>query len=76
MNLERKTHFTNSVIDANFIRQYCLPDEVINLIHFDFYISSKCKLTMINIEKIIHSFKIHPFFIDHQWTNVNIFLIQ
>ena len=62
-----------SVIDANFIRQYCLPDEVINLINFDFYISSECKLSMINIERIINSFKIHPFFVDHQWTNVKCF---
>ena len=58
------------VFDANFIRQYCLPDEVINLTHFDFYVSSECKLTMIDTEQIIHSFQIHPFFVDHRWTNV------
>ena len=62
-----------SVIDANFIRRYCLPDEVINLRNFDFYIFSKCKVTMIDIEKIINSFKIHPFFVDHQWTNIKCF---
>ncbi|CAF4141865.1 unnamed protein product [Rotaria sp. Silwood2] len=63
----------NSVIDANFIRQYCMPDRVINLTHFNFRIISKCKLPINNIEKIIQSFKIHPFFIDHQWTNVKCF---
>jgi hypothetical protein len=70
---ERDNVIWKSVIDANFIRQYCLPDEVINLINFDFYISSECKLPMINIEAIINSFKIHPFFVDHQWTNVKCF---
>ncbi|CAM4900526.1 unnamed protein product [Rotaria socialis] len=58
-----------SVVDANFIRRYCLPDKVINLTHFDFYISSSCELQMNNISDIIDSFKIHPLFIDHQWTN-------
>ncbi len=72
---ESRTKHTlyTSVLDANFIRQYCLPDEVINLIYFDFHISSKCKLTMIDTEQIIHSFQIHPFFVDHQWTNVKYF---
>jgi hypothetical protein len=60
----------NSVIDANFIRRYCMPDTMINLTHFDFYICSPCKLPIYDIDQIIHSFKIHPFFIDHQWTNV------
>ncbi len=68
-----KNTLYDSVIDANFIRQYCLPDEVINLVHFDFYISAKCKLTMIDTEQVIHSFRIHPFFVDHQWTNVKHF---
>ena len=69
------THKTiwKSLIDANFIRRYCLPDKVINLTYFDFYISSKCELQMNNISEITNSFKIHPFFIDHQWTNVNYF---
>ncbi|CAF4408349.1 unnamed protein product, partial [Rotaria sp. Silwood2] len=62
-----------SVIDANFIRRYCLPDEAINLRNFDFYIFSKCKVPMIDIEEIINSFKIHPFFVDHQWTNIKCF---
>ncbi len=62
-----------SVIDANFIRQYCLPDKIINLIDFDFYICSKCQLFLVDIEKIIDSFKINSFFIEHQWTNVKCF---
>ncbi|CAF3572884.1 unnamed protein product [Rotaria sp. Silwood1] len=62
-----------SVIDANFIQRYCLPDEVINLRNFDFYIFSKCNVPMIDIEEIINSFKIHPFFVDHQWTNIKCF---
>lgn len=59
-----------SLIDANFIRQYCLPDTIINLIHFDFYICSECQLSLDDLEEIINSFKIHSFFISHQWTNV------
>ncbi|CAF5009775.1 unnamed protein product [Rotaria sp. Silwood1] len=59
-----------SVIDANFILEYCLPDKIINLIYFDFYIYSKCKLSLNDIEQIINSFKIHSFFISYQWTNV------
>jgi hypothetical protein len=63
-----------SVIDANFIHQYCMPDTIINLKHFNFYIRSQCQLPMNNnVEKIIHSFKIHPIFIDHGWTNVKCF---
>jgi hypothetical protein len=65
----------NCIIDANFIRQYCMPDTMNNLIHFDFYICSTYKLPINenDIEKTIHSFKIHPFFIEHQWTNVKYF---
>ncbi|CAF3898369.1 unnamed protein product [Rotaria sp. Silwood1] len=64
----------NSVVDANFIRQYCMPDIATNLIDFDFYISSKCQQLSVNsVETIINSFKIHPFFIDRQWTNVTCF---
>ncbi|CAF4496811.1 unnamed protein product, partial [Rotaria sp. Silwood2] len=59
-----------SVIDANFIRQYCLPDKIINLINFDFYIYSQCQLSSNDIKRIINSFKIHSFFVDHKWTNV------
>ncbi|CAF3353066.1 unnamed protein product [Rotaria sp. Silwood1] len=58
------------LIDANFIRQYCLPDRIPNLIDFNFYICSQCQLSYDGIEKIINSFKIHSFFISHQWTNV------
>jgi len=59
-----------SVIDANFIRQYCLPDQIINLKYFYFYIRTQCSSSLNNISEIINSFKINSFFIDHQWTNV------
>jgi hypothetical protein len=52
----------NSSINASFVRQYCMPDIIINLTHFDFYICSPCKLPIYDIDQIIHSFKIHPFF--------------
>jgi hypothetical protein len=68
-----KIIWNNSIIDANFIHRYFMPDTMINLTDFDFYICSECKLPMNNIDKIIHSFKIHPFFIDHGWTNVKCF---
>jgi len=69
--MERKYQkIWRSVISANFIRQYCLPDRIINLIYFDFYVCSECQLSLNDIEKIINSFKIHSFFISHQWTNV------
>jgi hypothetical protein len=59
-----------SFIDANFIREYCLPDITHNLIDFNFYICSECELSSDDIERIRNSFKNHSFFIDHQWTNV------
>ncbi|CAF2804532.1 unnamed protein product [Rotaria sp. Silwood2] len=59
-----------SFIDANFIRQYCLPDTIPNLTYFNFYICSQCQLSFNDIEKITNSFKIHSFFISYQWTNV------
>ncbi|CAF1342729.1 unnamed protein product [Rotaria sordida] len=59
-----------SIIDANFIHQYCLPSKIINLIYFDFYVCSECQLSLNDVEKIIHSFKIHSFFIQHKWTNI------
>ncbi|CAF2937098.1 unnamed protein product [Rotaria sp. Silwood2] len=62
-----------SVIDANFIRQYCLPDEIINLKYFYFYICAKRQSSLNNISEIINSFKINSFFISHQWTNVHCF---
>ncbi|CAF3097345.1 unnamed protein product [Rotaria sp. Silwood2] len=61
------------VVDANFIRQYCMPDIIINITDFQFYIVSECQLLLSNIEQIINSFKIHQFFIDRQWTNVTCF---
>ncbi|CAF3362472.1 unnamed protein product [Rotaria socialis] len=61
------------VVDANFIRQYCLPDIIINLADFQFYIVSECQLLSSNIEQIKNSFQVHQFFNDHQWTNVTCF---
>ena len=60
----------NSIIDANFIYKYCLPDQIINLKQFHFYIISKYESIKKTTEEIIHSFKIHPFFLNYQWTNV------
>ena len=57
-------------INASFIRQYCLPDEIPNLIHFNFYVASASPSSFDDIEERINSFRIHPFFQDHQWTNV------
>ncbi|UJR29132.1 hypothetical protein I4U23_010346 [Adineta vaga] len=59
-----------SPIDANFIRQYCLPDLITNLTYFNFYICSSCQLLFNDIEAIINSFKTHSYFLYHQWTNV------
>ncbi|CAF4363021.1 unnamed protein product [Rotaria sp. Silwood2] len=66
----RHQNILKSFIDASFIRQYCLPDTISNLIYFDFYICSECQLSFNDVERITNSFKIHSFFIDHQWTNV------
>ena len=62
-----------SFISANFIRQYCLPDAIINLKDFRFYICAKCQLRSNDIEKIIKEFQTNSFFIDHQWTNIKCF---
>ncbi|CAM4750629.1 unnamed protein product [Rotaria magnacalcarata] len=59
-----------SIVDANFIRKYLMSDTINNLIHFNFYIISICKLLSNYTERTINSFKIHPFFIERQWTNV------
>ena len=69
----KETTIWNLLVDAHFIRQYCMPDICKNLINFDFYIVFKCELPRINTEKIINSFKTHSFFIDRQWTNVTCF---
>ncbi|CAF3966103.1 unnamed protein product [Rotaria sp. Silwood1] len=69
----KEQRIRKSFIDANFIRQYCLPDKIINLRDFYFYIRAECQLSLNNIEKIINSFKIDSFFISHQWTNVKCF---
>ncbi|CAF2983536.1 unnamed protein product, partial [Rotaria sp. Silwood2] len=70
LNENRCQKIWKSFIDANFIREYCLPDTIPNLIYFNFYICSECQLSFNDIEKIINSFKIHSFFISYQWTNV------
>ncbi|CAF3299899.1 unnamed protein product [Rotaria socialis] len=59
-----------SIVDANFIRKYLMSDTINNLIHFNFYIISICKFLSNYTERTINSFKIHPFFIERQWTNV------
>ncbi|CAF1220164.1 unnamed protein product [Rotaria sp. Silwood1] len=61
----------NNIIDINYLRKNIMPDILINLLDFDFYIVSKCKLLFENdIEKIIDSFKSDRIFIDRHWTNV------
>ena len=62
-----------SRMDANFIRQHCLPDIVYNLIDFDFYVCSSYELSLKDVEDIINSFKIDSFYITHRWTNVKCF---
>lgn len=61
------------VVDANFIRQYCLPDIITNIKIFHFYIKSPCQFISNIIEKIINSFKVDQFFISRQLTNVTCF---
>ncbi|CAF1326804.1 unnamed protein product [Rotaria magnacalcarata] len=57
-NYERqKTESSNiwkSFIDANFVRQYYLPDKIINLIDFNFYICSQYELSTDDIETTIN----------------------
>jgi len=62
--------FQKLAFDANFIRQYCLPDSIPNLIDFQFYICFERQLSIDQIEKITNSFQTHRFFVDRQWTNV------
>ena len=59
-----------SRIDANFIRQYCLPDIIDNLSDFDFYISSSCQLSLNGVADIIESFQVNSFYINRRWTDV------
>jgi hypothetical protein len=60
----------NCIVDGNFLDKYCMPDILINLINFDFYIVSKCKLLFENdIQRIIDSFKTHRF----HWENIQCF---
>ncbi|CAF1266246.1 unnamed protein product [Rotaria sordida] len=61
----------NSVIDVNFFRKYLMPDILIHLIDFDFYIVSSCKLLFENdIQRVIDSFKTDQFFIYRYWINI------
>ncbi len=60
-------------IDANFVRQYCLLDVILNLTHFKFYIASVSESSSEDIEKRVDSFKTYPFFQNYQWTNVKCF---
>ena len=59
-----------SRLDADFVRQHCLPDSFPNLIDFRFYIVSRCEHSHIDTAKILHSFRTHPCFIEHQWHDV------
>lgn len=61
------------VVDANFIRRYCLPDTIVHIKDFQFYIVSECQLISNNIQQIINSFKIHQDFIDRKWINIACF---
>jgi hypothetical protein len=71
---KRDPVINESLVDANFVRKYLISDVITNLTHFDFYIISKCQLFLSNnTQRIINSFKIHPFFIQRQWTNVKCF---
>ncbi|CAF1447353.1 unnamed protein product [Rotaria sordida] len=61
----------NNIIDINYLRKNIMPDILINLLDFDFYIVSKCKLLLeTELEKIIDSFKSDRIFIDRHWTNI------
>ena len=61
----------NGVINANFVRKYCMADVLINLKHFDFYLITKCHWLFPNdIQDIIDSFKSDHFFVDHHWTSI------
>ncbi|CAF1239519.1 unnamed protein product [Rotaria sp. Silwood1] len=62
-----------SIIDANFISQYCMLDVFKYLIDFHFYIVSKCQLLPNDIQIIEDSFKNHYFFSNHHWINVKCF---
>ncbi|CAF3698932.1 unnamed protein product [Rotaria socialis] len=62
-----------SMIDADFIVKYFLPDEIMNLKYFEFYICSKCNTLSYDMEKTINSFKTNKFFVAHESTNVHCF---
>jgi hypothetical protein len=63
----------NSITHANLIYHYCLPGQIINLKQFDFYICCRCKSLKNTFDEIIYSFQFHPFFLNHQWTNIKCF---
>jgi hypothetical protein len=62
------------LIDIDFFRKYCLPDILIHLIEYDFYIVSKCEfLFETDIRSLIDSFQSDPFFIHRHWINIECF---
>ena len=70
---EDQTSNERSLIDADFVRQNCLPDQIIHLKYFHFYIRGKGRLLQNHREQIVHSFQNHRLFLDHQWTNIEYF---
>ena len=63
--------------NVNIFTNPAYKDILNNLIDFDFYIVSKCKMLFSNdIQKIINSFKIHRFFNDYHWKNIQCFFDQ
>ncbi len=64
------TSIWKSGVDANFIRQCCMPDVVTNLTHFNFFIILEDQLRSSKVQNIVSSFQNHSFFLDRQWTNV------
>jgi len=65
----------NCIVDGNIVEKYFLADISTNLIDLDFYIASKCNQLLLNddIQRIIKSFKMNSFFVNHHWTNVKCF---
>jgi hypothetical protein len=70
----KNTMNRNFIVDADVLREHFMPDLAINLINFDFYIASKCKLLLSNdIQRIIDSFKTHRFLVDDHRVNIQCF---
>jgi hypothetical protein len=62
-----------SLIDAHFVRQYCLPDVIPNLIDFKFSLTWECPMSVDDIAKIRHSFQTDPFFVGRHWSKIQCF---